>query len=357
MEKFRASVLKANYWPSQSLCRKNKMPVTFQNTSPSYWQILNNSAMKRAFTESTNSRENIFMRVPSDIKKSNYFRMKTILSLIAVVAFSLNLKAQEASSDTKSTKSVLATVTVKQSADQDTTIVRIGKKYVEVVDRENGTHIIWGKHKHEKDKSGKFNGHWEGIEFGFNSFAKPDYSMYNGKDFMSLNHGKSLEFNFNFYELNIGLYKKFIGLVSGMGLTFNDYRFENPYTLAKGSVMTEAVPLNYDNLSKTKLAVSYLNVPLLLEFQIPVNQNEGRLFINAGLIGGVKIGSHTKVKHGDIKDKDRSGFNINSFKYAATARIGYKGVSLFGSYSLTPLFQSGKGPELTPFTIGISFLD
>jgi len=80
-------------------------------------------------------------------------------------------------------------------------------------------------------------------------------------------------------------------LVSGMGLSFNSYRFDGPYTIQKGANRTEPVLLEYDNLSKTKLAVSYLNVPLLLEFQIPVNQNEGRLFINAGLVGGVKIGS------------------------------------------------------------------
>ena len=65
--------------------------------------------------------------------------------------------------------------------------------------------------------------------------------------------------------------------------------------------MTEPVSLNPDNLSKTKLAITYLNVPLLLEFQVPVNHNEGRLFVNAGIIGGVKIGSHTKVKYGDKK--------------------------------------------------------
>ncbi len=273
-----------------------------------------------------------------------------IFSLIAVAAFTINLKAQEVS-----TESVILSDTIKQ----DTTIVRIGKKDVTVIDHKDGTEIWWGKDKdkHRKDRSGKFNGHWEGIEFGFNGFSKPDYSLYNGNEFMSLNQGKSMEFNLNFYELNIGLAKSYVGLVSGMGLSFNSYRFENPYTLVKGIERTEPFLLTYDNLSKTKLAVSYLNVPLLLEFQIPVNQNEGRIFINAGLVGGVKLGSHTKVKHGDIKDKDRSGFNLNSFKYAATARIGYKDISLFGSYSLAPLFQTGKGPELTPFTIGISFLD
>lgn len=288
--------------------------------------------------------------------------MKTILlSLIAIALLSLKPEAQEIAADIKSisisAEFALAPDTISLSDDQDTTIVRIGKKDVKVIDNEDGTEVRWGKDKHKKDKSGKFNGHWEGVELGFNGFDKPDYSLYDGNEFMELNQGKSMEFNLNFYELNIGLAKSYVGLVSGMGLSFNSYRFENPYTLVKGPQMTEALLLDYDNLSKTKLAVSYLNVPLLLEFQVPVNQNEGRLFINAGLVGGVKIGSHTKVKHGDIKDKDRSGFNLNQFKYAATAKVGYKDVSLFATYSLTPLFQAGKGPELTPFTIGISFLD
>lgn len=288
--------------------------------------------------------------------------MKTIiLSLLAATALSFDLKAQDVFSENHSSKQsteiVLTPDTIVASPDQDTTIVRIGKKDVKVIDHNDGTEILWGKDKHRRDRSGRFNGHWEGIEFGFNGFDEADYSDYNGIEFMSLNQGKSAEFNLNFYELNIGLAKSYVGLVSGMGLSFNSYRFENPYTLVKGATRTEPVLLDYEDLSKTKLAVSYLNVPLLLEFQIPVNQNEGRLFINAGLVGGVKLGSHTKVKHGDTKDKDRSGFNLNSFKYSATARVGYKDVSLFATYSLTPLFQSGKGPELTPFTIGISFLN
>lgn len=280
---------------------------------------------------------------------------QVIFSLIAVAVFASNLKAQEvtasAKSESFSTGAALASDTIKK----DTSIVHIGKKDIKVIDHDGKTEIVWGKNEHKKDKSDKFDGHWEGIEFGFNAFDKPDYSMYTVKDFMSLNQGKSIEFNFNFYELNIGLAGKTVGLVSGMGLSFNSYRFDNPYTLKKGSSMTEPVPLEYDNLSKTKLAVSYLKIPLLLEIQVPANHKEDRIFISAGIIGGVKLGSHTKVKHGDIKDKDRSGFNLNSFNYAATARIGFKDISLYANYSLTPMFQSGKGPGLTPFTIGISF--
>lgn len=286
-----------------------------------------------------------------------------ILTLTALALLTLNLRAQQSQADVISAVPVVEKVspvdTIIKSADSDTSIVRIGKKDVKVIDHKSGTEIIWGKDKHHRHDPDRFDGHWEGIEFGFNGFDKEDYSMYNSadKDFMSLNQGKSIEFNLNFYELNIGLAKNYVGLVSGMGFSFNNYRFDNDYTIAKGATRTEPVVLNPNNLSKTKLAVSYLNVPVLLEFQIPVNHNEGRLFINGGIIGGVKIGSHTKVKYGDKKDKDRSGFNLNSFNYAATARIGYKDISLFAKYSLTPLFQTGKGPELTPFTIGISFLD
>ncbi len=286
-----------------------------------------------------------------------------ILTLTALSILTLNLRAQQSPADVISAVPVVEKVspvdTIIKSVDSDTSIVRIGKKDVKVIDHKSGTEIIWGKDKHHRHDPDRFDGHWEGIEFGFNGFDKEDYSMYNSadKDFMSLNQGKSIEFNLNFYELNIGLAKNYVGLVSGMGFSFNNYRFDNDYTIAKGATRTEPVALDPNNLSKTKLAVSYLNVPVLLEFQIPVNHNEGRLFINGGIIGGVKIGSHTKVKYGDKKDKDRSGFNLNSFNYAATARIGYKDISLFAKYNLTPLFQTGKGPDLTPFTIGISFLD
>jgi len=288
--------------------------------------------------------------------------MKTIyFSSILIAALSLNSVAQdkitEATSFSVSPDLILSGDTITPSPDKE--VVRIGKKDAENSEQDKDVAVIWDKDKHKKDRSDRFNGHWEGVEFGFNGFDKPDYSMYTSspQDFMALNQGKSAEFNFNFYELNIGLAKSYVGLVSGMGLSFNSYRFDNPFTLERGANRTEPLPLDPENLAKTKLAVSYLNVPLLLEFQIPVNHNEGRLFINAGLVGGVKIGSHTKVKYGDNKDKVRSGFNMNSFKYAATARIGYKDVSLFATYSLTPLFQTGKGPELTPFSIGISFLD
>jgi len=286
----------------------------------------------------------------------NYF-----LIVVLFVSMSLSLSAQEETSHAISIKTEsgndIFKDTLKISNDQDTTIVRIGGSDVKVITHDGGTEIVLGKDKSKKHRSEKFKGHWQGLDLGFNGYTNADYSMYDVDDFMSVKQEKSYEVGLNALELNIGLYKSYIGLVTGMGLAFNDYKFENRYTIYRDVDRTEPIFIEYNDLEKTKLSVQYLNVPLLVEFQIPVNQHEERIYFNAGILGAVKIGSHTKVKHGDSKDKDHDGFNINSFKYDATARIGYKGFGLYAKYSLTPLFEDGKGPELTPFTIGVSFGD
>jgi hypothetical protein len=290
--------------------------------------------------------------------------MKHFFSLLfAFAVLSMNLKAQEETSHAISILTDSGTDlfkdTLKIKNDQDTTIVRIAGNDVKVITHDGGTEIILGKEKSKKHHSEKFKGHWQGLDLGFNGYNNSDYSRYDPSygEFMSVIQEKSYEVGLNLFELNIGLHQPNIGLVTGLGFAFNDYKFENKYTIYRDVDQTMPVPIEYDDLKKTKLSVQYLNVPLLLEFQIPVNQNEGRIYFNAGILGAVKIGSHTKVKHGDSKDKDHDGFNINSFKYDATARIGYKGFGLYAKYSLTPLFQAGEGPELTPFTIGVSFGD
>jgi len=95
----------------------------------------------------------------------------------------------------------------------------------------------------------------------------------------------------------------------------------------------------------------------MLEFQIPVNGRDKKLYFSGGVIGGLKVGSHTKVKIDGSKSKDRGDFNINPFRYGATARFGYKGINLFGTYYFSTFFKDGRGPEMYPFTIGIGLMN
>ncbi|MGI8892038.1 MAG: hypothetical protein ACR2GN_01125, partial [Bacteroidia bacterium] len=109
------------------------------------------------------------------------------------------------------------------------------------------------------------------------------------------------------------------------------------------------------NYLKTKLAVSYLTVPLLLEF------NDGKskrsFHIAAGVIGGLRIGSHTKQKYQignkTVKPKVKDDFNLNPIRYDATVRVGFGSLAFFSSYTLNGLFKEKRGPEVHPFTAGI----
>lgn len=248
----------------------------------------------------------------------------------------------------------------------DTTKIRIGKKELEVVENGNRTQVNWVDSKdYDWDdwdfdkKHNPFNGHWAGLDIGVNGFVDEDYSMYGGNEFMDLNQPKSLEVNLNFLEYNIGFQKNKdnIGLVTGMGLSYNNYKFDNPITIDNVNGIIQPIAIDDHNLKRTKLTAVYLTIPLMLEFQIPVNDHTDRIFLAAGMVGGLNIGSHTKVKWKGEKQKDKGGFNLNPFKYAAIVKLGFDHINLYATYNFSPLFDDGKGPELTPFSIGLSFIN
>jgi len=246
----------------------------------------------------------------------------------------------------------------------DTVRVRVGRKALVIADGKNGSDIKLDQLDDQEFESwtgrpARFKGHWAAFEMGINSFAKADYTGFPPDYFMDLNQNKSFEVGINFLRYSIGLQKekRNIGLVTGLGWTYNDYRFSNPYTIENDNGKVKSVVLAETGLSKTKLSTSYLTVPLLLELQIPVNNGDKRLYISGGVIGGLKVGSHTKVKINDSKPKDRGDLNINPFRYGATARFGYKGINLFGTYYFSTFFKNGRGPEMYPFTIGIGLMN
>jgi hypothetical protein len=203
----------------------------------------------------------------------------------------------------------------------------------------------------------RFRGHWTGVELGFNNYVTSGKSMVMPSDieYMTLNSSNSLNFNINFSQLNIKLFRH-LGIVTGLGLNFNNYKFDGDNNIRKGinnriEILDPGAPLE-----KTKLATIFLDLPVLLELQIPVNNNH--LNFAAGPIGAVKLGSHTKMVYQDgPKVKSYGDFSLNMLRYGATARAGFGNFQLYGTYYQTPLFQTGKGPagyDLYPFEVGFA---
>ncbi len=251
----------------------------------------------------------------------------------------------------------------------DSVKIRVGRKTMVVTEGKHGAKVDFDQLDDQGFKkwtghAPKFKGHWSYLEMGVNTFANVDYagytipgtSSYRGSNYLDINHNKSLEVNINLLKYSIGLQKNHrdIGLVTGLGLNFNDYRFSNPFTIRNQDGYIVPIPISDPNLQKSKLSTGYLTVPLLLEFHVP---NGSGLWISMGVIGGLKMGSHTKVEINGTKNKDHNDFNISPFRGGSTVRLGYKGFNIYGTYYFTPFFKDGRGPVMDPITIGIGLLN
>jgi hypothetical protein len=208
----------------------------------------------------------------------------------------------------------------------------------------------------------EFSGHWAGIDFGLNLFLQEDYSGYNS-EFMSNNVLLSNSTYINIIQQSIGLQHNLntIGLVTGLGVHLQSYRLDKNTTVRRledGTIVPDILVFDYNQ--KSKLSIISLTIPLLTEFQIPINHYENRLYFSAGPYAGIRISSHTKIKYRIEGKKEKlkvpGHYSLHDFKFGLMLRTGYRWINLFATYEPVPLFKKDKGPQLTPFTIGITLL-
>jgi len=254
-------------------------------------------------------------------------------------------------------------------AEKDTTEIKFKNKKIRIVGDKDGTSIEVNRKEDdfedfEDDDDFEFGNredfdiHWAGFEFGINNYLNNDFSMdlSEQNSYMELNTSKSWNINLNILEYELPIIKDNFGVGTGLGFEFNDYRFDNMQPVKKeGEQIVTDTAYNQFNVDKAKLTTTYITVPLLFEYQTQVN-NDNTFFITAGIIGGIKIGSHTKVVYTDNGDKqkkkNRSDFHLSPLRYGYTVKMGYGFLKLFANYYDTTLFQNDKGPELHPFTVG-----
>lgn len=317
--------------------------------------------------------------------------MKAILIFTVILMMAYASFCQVNVSDSVPAVDTTALLKSAQKEDQsprgkrDTTRLVLGKKKIMIVKDEDGKDYVtiedqegksdkdwddndieekdddfdgWKKDKKHKKRHKKFDGHFGGIEIGYASYMDKNQSMSldTSMKFMELNTGKSFEFNLNIFEQNIKLYKRYIGLTTGMGFRFNQYRFENKNMILNPDAPNFYVVDNQTSYKKNRLATTYLIVPLILEFQVPVGEKERCFFVGVGATGGLKLGSNLKLIDSDgDKNKTKDDFNLNLLTYGLTGRVGFGGINLYANYSLQPMFENNKGPELYPLSVGVSF--
>ncbi|MDF1673604.1 MAG: DUF2807 domain-containing protein [Vicingaceae bacterium] len=227
--------------------------------------------------------------------------------------------------------------------------------------------------------------HWAGVDLGINGFmtsggsldlSNPAHFEQTNPEkvtqFMELDLNKSWTVSINFLELYIPIKNHHFGLVTGLGTEWNNYELKNNVRLTPQGgeyVFDEVNEYNQDytwgvvdtnfNLTKNRFKTWFVNAPLLLEIN-PGKTRKKTFHLSTGAIFGLNLQTKMKYKFNDKgedkKVKDKDSFNTNPFRVSLTARAGIGWFNVFATYSLTPLFESGSGPELYPFSVGVTLV-
>ena len=203
---------------------------------------------------------------------------------------------------------------------------------------------------------------WQGFEIGFTGVSySQDFStdVPKGLEYFDPGVTRSINWAINPFEVDVRIVKEYIKFSTGLGYTARNFDLEDNYFLTKdANDVTTGYQDSTRTLVRNRFRTGYITMPAMLYFN--TNKDPERAFrIGAGIVGGVKIFEAYRVKHYKdghrTKEKYNGGFNANTFMLDLRAIIGFGSVNFYATYSTQTLFNSGKGPQVYPFTFGISF--
>jgi Outer membrane protein beta-barrel domain len=250
------------------------------------------------------------------------------------------------------------------STNSDTTKIKIGDMKVLMIDEnpDDSTDVDFDDDDSDSESKEALT-HWGGLDLGVNMLLNKDgNTTFDGdQEWLQLDPMSSLSWNFNLIEGKIRFVKDYVGLIVGAGFQYNSYGFKNNVNVISDADTTYGmiIPDSIVDYTKNKLRVSYINVPLILEFNTS-SDNDRSVHLGVGAIGGLRMGAITKNRYEadnkEHKDRVKTDYNLSDWKLDLTARIGYRNVTLFATYGLIELFDKKDGPEVYSMTAGISLI-
>jgi|SRR5215469_851990 len=195
------------------------------------------------------------------------------------------------------------------------------------------------------------------MQFGYTGWAGRPDSI----------HTKGFSRSFNMYFMFDFPFKSNpkISVAIGAGVGTDNIFFDKTYIGLKESTPT----LRFQDLSDTthfkkyKLATAIVEAPLELRFSSNPETPNKSFKVALGLKAGLLVQAHTKGKTWESStgttlitytEKQADKHYFNSSRFAGTARIGYGVFSVFGTYQINAPFKEGFGPDVHPYTIGLT---
>ena len=168
---------------------------------------------------------------------------------------------------------------------------------------------------------------------------------------------KPIQFGFNgsfIFDIPV---KKNAPFSFGLGIGVTNFNIYSNGNWHIGSEYTTVVtPLPDVKYTKNKITFTNLNIPLEFRYR-----HRCGFKIGAGVRIGTTADVHTKYfgraidgRDTKVMIKDYNIPNRTKIPVEVTFRTGWKFVSIYGSYMVTKMFDSDKGPQINPVSVGIS---
>ena len=195
------------------------------------------------------------------------------------------------------------------------------------------------------------------VQLGYTDWAGKTDSMNTGGLSKSINVYFMFDFPFKSNpKLSIAL---------GAGVGSDGIKFKETYVGIKEISPT----LQFRNVAdtshfkKVKLSTAYAEAPIEFRYTARPMDSDRSFKWALGVKIGTMLDAHTRNKTfvssagttiNDYKMKEDSKKFFNTTRLVGTARIGWGHFSVFGTYQLTTLFKEGAGPDIRPYTIGLT---
>lgn len=154
--------------------------------------------------------------------------------------------------------------------------------------------------------------------------------------------------------------KSNFSFAAGVGMGTSNIYFKNQIVnISDTTPAIQFLPESTPAYKKYKLSTAYVEAPFELRFFGNKDNRNVGFKAAIGLRVGALISSKTKGKYTlnnkPIIDKVVTKRYIETWRYAATLRLGYGNFSIYGAYNISNLFRINSGPEnIRPIQVGVS---
>ncbi len=284
--------------------------------------------------------------------------MKKIYTLACILSLSSWVMAQE-------TNENVPEIPQPVQVTKDTSEVHMnGKKIIIITNETNRSNKSEPSTKTVSIFSTQRNRVWQGFEIGFTgvSYSKDfDTDIPAGLEYFEVIESNSINWAINPFELDVRIIGEYVKFSTGIGYLAKNFTLANNYHLYKA---TDGVTRGFQDpdkqLERNRFRTGYITFPAMLYFN--TDPHPQRAFrIAGGVVFGTRIFEAYRLKHQEnghnTREKYNGEFNANPMMLDMRGLIGYGGFNIYATYATMSLFNPGFGPEVYPYTIGISFIN